>query len=132
MIRRGLAGVIVVACLAGMGLWVSLPTGSTPRVSEPSSLTVTPEVVEVTRTDRETAVASVELRNASSQTIHIDKLETSCHCTSVDAIEHMGLAPGQATTLKLNLQLPGDLIPRISFHFSESSLPSLNVPLVFE
>ena len=122
---------IVVTCLSGTGLWAYLRTGSTPSVPEPSSLTVTPEVVEVKRSDSDTALASVELRNTSSRPIHIDKLETSCHCTSVDAIEHMDLAPGQATTLKLKLQLPGfgKQEAFVTIHSDSPTNPKIRIPV---
>ena len=122
---------IVVTCLAGTGLWAYLRSGSATRVPESSSLTVTPGVVEAKRTDSDTALASVELRNTSPRTIHIDQLETSCHCTSVDAIEQMDLAPGQATTLKLKLQLPGfgKQEAFVTIHSDSQTNPKIRIPV---
>ena len=129
MNRKWLAGILVVACLAGTALWAY--RGREVSSSGPGSLTVTPAVVEVQRGESDTAHASVELRNTGTLAIHIDKVETSCHCTSVDVIEQMHLAPGQSTTLKLKLQLPsfGKQETSVTIHTDSSITPKIRIPI---
>lgn len=129
MNRKWLTGVVIVACLAGSALWAYRERQASSSAS--GSLTVTPAVVEVQRGESDTAHASVVLKNSGSRAIHIGKVETSCHCTSVDAIERMDLAPGQSTTLQLKLQLPsfGKQEASVTIHTDSSISPRIRIPV---
>ncbi len=131
MKRIGMMGVVVVACLLGTGLWVSRNQGAGVSVEDSAGLRVTPEVVEVKRGESESESVSVVLHNPGSRAIHIEKVETSCHCTSVDTIEQMDLAPGQSTTLKLKLQLPsfGKQETSVTIYSDAATTPKIRIPV---
>lgn len=131
MNRSGIAGLIVVTALMGAGLWAYQNNRLRGNASGAAALKVTPEVVEVNRGETDSAYASVELHNLGSQAIHIDKVETSCHCTSVDTMEKMDLSPGQNTTIKLKLQLPpfGKQEASVTIFTNSPASPKIRIPV---
>ncbi len=130
MNRQWLAGMLIIVGLAGTALWAYRDREVTGP-SAPQSLTVTPAQVEVQRGESDTALASVELRNSGTRAIHIDKVETSCHCTTVETLEQLDLAPGQSTTLTLKLQLPsfGKQETLVTIHTDSASTPQVRIPI---
>lgn len=131
MKRTGMMSALVLACLAGTGLWVYRSQAVGANAVHSVGLKVTPENVEVKRGESDTEYVSVELHNPGPRAIHIDKVETSCHCTSVDTLNQMDLAPGQTTTLNLKLQLPGvgKQETSVTIYSNSVTTPKVRIPV---
>ena len=131
MKRVGILGVVVIVSLVGTGLWGYRNRGAGASAVESVGLKVTPEVIEVKRRESDNESVSVELHNPGSRAIHIDKVETSCRCTSVDGIEQMDLAPGQTTMLKLKLQMPsfGQQEASVTIYSDATTTPKIRIPV---
>ena len=131
MKRSAMVVVLAIAGLAGAGLWAYRSSGFGESAAQVVALKVTPEFVDVKRGDSDTAMASIELHNTGSRAIHIEKVETSCHCTSVDSMTLMDLAPGQSTTIKLKLQLPniGKQETSVTLFTDSPAMPKIRIPV---
>ncbi len=132
MKRKNVVIAVILAFVIGLVAWGYL-TVRTPASQQNglSDLKITPDVVRADHQGEDTVVTNVEITNTGNRVIHLDRVETSCHCTQVDSIPAPELAPGETTTLTLRLQLPGfgSQTTSVTLHSDSTMAPRITIPV---
>ena len=75
---------------------------------------------------------TVLIETAANVANPVREVTASVEWIQIERIPGAETHPAYRVTVTPPAELPSELIAQISFHFSEASLPALNVPLVFE